>query len=348
MDKTLMNYLKGTAFILSLTLVTGCDLLKKKADTKSTESATSGMTLCTIDGEAVITEQEYKNSLAQMIQSNPYFKGASAESLPKELQRKFFEQLSMQALIEKHAIKHDIEKDPEYIKAYNETEKLLKRSLMVQIFEKKIYDGLKVTDEDINKYYNENKERFVKVAGGVLAQGIRFDSDAAATAFLARVKANAESFEKLAKADKNGKFKDFGRLGQEARGFQYEVVPGPVKETALSMTKLPGVEKVKSGKEFWVIKAWDKKETELFGLDEVKSHVEAMLKNNQFRDALDKRLKDLKAEFKVVTNESYFAEPKQEEPKADEPANTDEKPAAEAEEPKEEAPATEPAPAAAA
>jgi len=308
--------LNGSLLIASLVLFSSCDLIKKKdVVTPKTEAAAPGAALCTINGEPAITEGEFLNNLNQMIQANPYFKGATIDTLPKELQRKFFDQLAMQALIEKHSVKNNIETDPEFIKAYNETEKLLKRSLMVQLFEKKIYDNIKISDSDITKHYNENKDRFVKVAGGVLAVGARFDSDSQAKAFIGKVKADADEFEKLAKADKNAKFRDFGRVSQQGanKGLQYDIVPAPIKETVLGMTKLPGVEQVKIGNEYWVVRAWDKKETVLYDLEEVKTHVEAMLKNNKFRDALDQRLKELKGDFKVVVNEDYFKEKKADE-----------------------------------
>ena len=304
--------LKGSVMILSLTFMAGCDLFKKKeAETSAkmpSQATDSGATLGSINGEAVVSEADFLNNLQQMVQSNPYFRGATIESLPKELLRKFLDQLMTQALIEKYSVKNNIENDAEFIKAYNETEKLLKRSLMVQIFEKKIYDNLKVSDSDIKKHYAENKDRFVKVAGGVLAMGARFDSEKAADAFLAKVKTHLDDFEKLATADKSAKFRNFDRVTKESKGFQYEAVPAPVKETVLGMTKLPGVEKVKAGKDFWVVKAWDKQTTVLFELDEVKAHIESMLKNNLFKDALEARIKDLKKGFTIKVNEEYFKE----------------------------------------
>jgi peptidyl-prolyl cis-trans isomerase C len=310
MDTMTKNMLTSSALLASLMLSTGCDLLKKK-DTlapQTTEAAAqSGVSLCSINGESAITEGEYKRNLSQMLQANPYFKGASAESLPNELKRRFLEQLAMQAVIEKFSDKNGIENDPEFIKIFNELKDQVKRSIKVQLFEKRIYDGIKVADNDVTKYYNENKDRFVKVAGGVLAMGTRFDSEAQANAFLAKVKSNVENFEKLAKAEKAGKFRDFGRVSKEVRGgFQMEVVPTPIKDSVLSMTKLPGVDKIKAGKEYWVVKAWDKKDTVLFGVEEVKTHIEAMLKNNQFKDVIEKRMEELKKELKVVVNEDYF------------------------------------------
>jgi hypothetical protein len=310
MENMTKNVLTSSALVASLMLTAGCDLLKKKdtlAPQAETSSTKSGVTLCSINGEPAVTEGEYKQNLSQMLQANPYFKGASAESLPNELKRRFLEQLSMQAVIEKFSDKNGIENDPEFIKIYNELKEQVKRSIKVQLFEKRIYDGIKVADNDITKYYNENKNRFVKVAGGVLAMGVRFDNEAQANAFLAKAKQNVEGFEKLAKADAAGKFRDFGRVSKEVRGgFQMEIVPTPIKDSVLGMTKLPGVEKIKAGKEYWVVKAWDKKDTVLFGVEEVKTHIEAMLKNNQFKDAIEKRMEELKKEMKVVVNEDYF------------------------------------------
>lgn len=313
--------LKGSVMILSLTFMAGCDIFKsKEAATPakaSSQPVDGGATLASINGEAVISEADFLNNLQQMIQSNPYFRGATVESLPKELLRKFLDQLTTQALIEKYSLKNNVENDAEYIKAYNETEKLLKRSLMVQIFEKKLYDALKVSESDIKKHYDENKDRFVKVAGGVLAMGARFETEAAADEFLTKAKANMDDFEKLATADKSAKFKNFDRVTKESKGFQYETVPAPVKEAVLAMTKVPGVEKVKAGKDFWVVKAWDKQNTTLFELEEVKSHIESMLKNNLFKDALDARVKELKKDFSITVNEEYFKETNPQEPEAD-------------------------------
>lgn len=300
---------KGSMLVLSLALLGGCDLFKKKDSAKDesgvSKSSDEGVVLCTIDGEPAVKEGEFVASLTQMIQANPYFKGATIESLPKDLLRKFFDQLSTQALIEKHSVKNNVEKDPEYIKAYNETEKQLKRMLMVQIFEKKIYDSIKIDEADIKKYYDENKDRFIKAPGGVLVLGVAFDKEADANAFVDKAKA-AGDFEKLAKAS-SGKFKDFGRVSKEARGMQPDMVPAPIKEAALAMNS-SGVEKVKAGKEFWVIKVSDKQDSVLFDIGEVKSHVEAILKNNSYRDVLEKSVKELKDKHTVIVNDDYFKE----------------------------------------
>jgi hypothetical protein len=303
------NLAKCSLLSLSLVLLSGCFNKSDVETTKaSTDDADGGTVLCSINGKAVINEADFLNNLNQMIQSNPYFKGATADSLPKELQRKFFEQLVMQALIEEHANSNAIEKNPNFIKAYHEAEKQLKSALKVQVVEKEIYDSISVTDAEVTKHFDENKERFIKVAGGALAIGVRFDTDQAADAFLAKARGAGADFEKLGKEDKAGKFRDFGRVSKDARGgMQFEIVPAPIKEAVLAMPKYPHIEKVKSGKDIWVIKASDKKNTEFFELSEVRPHIENMLKSNKFKDVLDARLKDIRSKLTVVTNEQYFA-----------------------------------------
>lgn len=298
---------KGSLLSLSLVVLSGCSFSSKKDASSTSSTEDGGTVLCSINGKAVIKESDFLNNLNQMIQSNPYFKGATAESLPKELQLKFFEQLVMQSLLEEHANGNNIEKNPQYIKEYQDAEKQLKSALKIRVIEKEIYDGISATDEEVQKHFEENRERFVKVAGGALAMGIRFDTDSAADAFLAKARAAGADFEKLAKDDKIGKFRDFGRVSKDAKGMQFEIVPAPIKEAVLAMPKYPHIEKIKAGKDIWIVKASDKKNTEFFDLAEVRPHIENMLKSNKFKDVLEARIKDIRSKLSVVTNENYFA-----------------------------------------
>ncbi len=323
--------IKGSVILLSIALFPGCGVMDyfKKSDSKKTEAAAEvkgdGVVLCTVNGKPVIHESGFNKNINQMLQASPYFKGAGADSLPMSIKRKFFDELIKQELILVDANKTSIENDAEFIKAYNEMKELLQRSLKIQFFEKKLYDGIKVDDADVKKHYAENKEHYVKVAGGVLLAGVKFDQEAQATAFLGSVKSNVEGFDKLAKASKTGKFKEFGRVSKEARGFNFEAVPAPIKESALAANKFPMIEKVKVGKEFWVIKATDKKDTVYFDIDEIKPQVEGMLKNNKFKDVLDGKIKELRGANTIVVNEDYFKEKKGDEEDKKEEGNSPEK-----------------------
>ncbi|MCB9492990.1 MAG: peptidyl-prolyl cis-trans isomerase [Epsilonproteobacteria bacterium] len=286
------------------------EIIEEDTDKAVQEVADNSKPLCSIDGRAVITENEFNNSLTQMVQANPYFRGASADSLPVMIKRRFFDELVKQEVIVAHGIKNEIDKREEFIKAYNETKKLLKRSLYVQFFEKGIFDSVSVSEKDVEKYYNENKNRFVKVAGGTLVEGIKFDDEKQADEFLAKAKTNVVDFKKLATNTNEANFKDFGRISKNNnKEFGFDGTPEAVKEHVFNkMSKLPGVDKVKAGKEFWVVKASDKKDAEYFQLAEIKQQVEGILKNNTFREELDKNLKQVQNNFKVNINEDFFGE----------------------------------------
>jgi hypothetical protein len=220
-----------------------------------------------------------------------------------------------QELIIADAQKNDVEADPAFQKELEEMLKLVKRSLIVQFFEKKIFDGIEVTDSDVKKHYNENKDRYVKVAGGVLVCSVAFDNDAAAEAFKAKAPTDMQAFEKLARQETAGSFNDYGRVSKDARGEAgVEIAPKALKSAALALSDFPAVGKAKVGKQFHVFCAADPKETEFFGLDEIRTQVEGILKNNLFRDKLDDRLKSLSGSFEVTINEDYFNEKGKEAP----------------------------------
>ena len=131
----------SSAFAVALMFIAGCGDKDKSASVASGASDSSTV-LCKVDGKAVITETDFNNSVAQMMESNPYFRGAGAQGLPLSIKRRFFDELVKQELIIIDATKNNIEQDPEFKKSLEEMQKLVKRSLLVQVFQKKIYDGL--------------------------------------------------------------------------------------------------------------------------------------------------------------------------------------------------------------
>lgn len=311
LKKTSVKLLKTCSlFVLTLAIIPGCDLGKKDAPS----AAPAGKVLVKIDNKAVINEAEFNNNINQMLQANPYFKGAGAQSLPLSIKRKFLDELIKQELIIADATKSNLEQDAEFKKALEDMQKLVKRSLTVQFFEKKIYDGIIVEDSEVAKHFEENKERYVKNAGGVLVGAVRFDTDRDAETFLSKatsIKAYVD-FEKLAK-DKNAQFRSFGRVNNQQdaqRGYQFESVPAPIKDAALKAQTLPLVSKIKAGKDVWVIHASDKQDAEVFEMGEIKPQIVNMIKNNKFKDQLDKAISDLKTKMSVEVTEDFFKEKK--------------------------------------
>ncbi len=327
MKTTNMLLTHGSVMIIALSLFAGCGSLSKSSKDEKiapvaqvpNADSDGGTTLCSINGKPVINESDFMKSITQVLQANPFWRGAGgADALPLAIKRKFLDEMVKQELIIADAQKNNVEKDPAFTKELEEMLKLVKRSLLVQFFEKRIFDSIEVTNSDIEKHYKENKDRYVKVAGGVLVCSVAFDSESAADEFKAKAPSDMQAFEKLAKQETAGSFNDYGRVSKDARGEAgVEIAPKALKNAALGLKDFPGVGKVKVGKQFHIFCAADPKETEFFDLDEIRTQVEGILKNNQFRDKLDERLKSLSGSYEVSINEDYFNTKEQETPQGD-------------------------------
>ncbi|MFH0898425.1 MAG: hypothetical protein V1855_02510 [bacterium] len=323
MNKRFGLLVKGTILVTTLAIVPGCkfltDLFKKKEGEKTTvEEGKKGPILLSINGKTVIWESDFKKSLNQMLQANPYFRGAGINALPMSIKKKFFEELTKQELILRDAEQQGVEGNQEFIKAYEELKALAKRSLIIQFYEKGIFDHIDVSESEKTQHFQENKDRFVKTPGGILASGAKFSSEKAADKMVSKVESKKldeedflKEFDALAKDEKDAKFKNFGRVTEKAQGFG-DTTPAPIREAVFALQTLPAVEKVKVGKEIWVVAATDKKDPVFFEKEEIDSQLTNMLKNNKFREQLDKKIKDLQASTKIEVNETYFEEEKAE------------------------------------
>lgn len=337
-------FLKGTAFALMIALLPGCavmDFFKKKEEkTEDAQAAGADVTLCKINDKAVITKGDFDKRINQILQANPYFRGAGADMLPPQVKQNVFKRLVEEELLIHDADANKIESDAEFKKIYAEMKNLLKRSVKIQLTEKKIFDKIQIAEDDLKAHFEQNKDRYVKVAGGVLVTGIKFDTDAAANSFLVSAKSKIANFDELAKQNKAGKFREFGRVGKEAPAMGMETTPAPIKEAALSAQTLPSVQKVKVGKDVWVIKASDKKEPVYFELSEISEQLSGMLKNNKFKDEYAKVVKELEGKYKISTNDEFFKTPAKPEEAVEGQAETKEEAAPVENADKEDAPAT--------
>ncbi len=323
MERNTKVFVKLGVGILILTTVSGCkplfDLFKGKSEEKaktveveevevSTPSVSTGAVLLNIDGKPALRESDFDKHLNQMLQMNPYFRGASAESLPMQIKRKFFDELIKQEIILAWANQNNVAQDPEFIKSFEEMKNLVKRSLLVQRFESKIFDGIKVSDKEISDYFNSNKEKFVKEEGGVLLSGIKFTDKEKAAAFYDEVENKKSDFVELAKKADAKNFTDFGRISKDQKTPELVEVPALIKEKALALSNLPAVEKITVGRNIWVVYVSGKTEPQYFSIEEVKPQLESMLKNNKFRDAIEEKVQGIRGDFTVDINEDFFKE----------------------------------------
>ncbi|MCF7799666.1 hypothetical protein K9L05_04080 [Candidatus Babeliales bacterium] len=312
LDKNFSLFTSLSFGLLTALIFSGCDFSKKdstKDAAKKKEPAVSGeVVLLSINEKPVMKKSDFDKHLVQMTQMHPMLRGASPESLPKPLQKQLFNQLVKQEIAIAYATKNNFEKDPEFIKAFDEMKDLVKRSLLAQRFEAKILDGIKISDTEVEEFFNKDKEKYIKEPGGVSVEAISFKNPVQATDFIEKAKSDIDNFAKLAKSEKNGEFKDFGRVNKHERGPVVSGIPEKIKEKALSTSKFPSIDKIEINKVIWVIKVSDKKDDVFFSLDEIKPQLTEHLKTAKAREVFENKLKEIEKEFTVDINEDFFKE----------------------------------------
>jgi len=314
--KSVSLKLAGMAVIVSV--MSGCgfiDSIKNrffsKKETPQTFVADAsgedqrGPVVVLIDGDPVLHKTEVDAYLNQMLQFYPQLKQAmTAETMPVSFKETFLNKIIEQELIVAWAKKEKMEEQESFKKAFEEAVKLVRRHLMVQQFEKSLVDGIEVTDAEVRSDFDTNKARYIKSAGGIVLSALPFEKDLDATVFLNKVKGRESEFGTLAKTE-SAELKTFGRINQDT---DIRELPHAVKEAALKYKdSFPGVTSVRDGSVTWVLNVADKKETELFELDEIKGQIEGMLRNQKFQQALAGKLEELQGAFTVDIKKEHLA-----------------------------------------
>jgi hypothetical protein len=299
--RTVLGY---TAVTVGAILLVGCGGATK-------EVAKDDVVLLTINKKPVLTKTEFYKELSGMIGK------MDPAMLPKETQRKVMDDFACFKAVVEAAKKAGLNRDPEFIKTFEEQKNRLEEVTLVRFHDKKKFDELKVSVEDKRANYEQNKARYIKEQGGVVVMGVSFPDRPKAMAFYERAKglaAKADEFASLAKKEVAGKFREFGRVSKEATG--YSPVPATIKDAALRLAKLPSVDVVKDGKDTWVINVSDKKEPVFFNFEEIEDRIDNQLKVNKFMEQRTKMCEELKKELNVEINEAYFKDEKAEAPAA--------------------------------
>ena len=258
--------------------------------------------LLKINNDPAITKTEFYTELRAMAnQMDPAL-------LPKPTQRKVLDDLARFKTIVAAAEKEGIDNDSEFVKAYNEQKRRLKEVALVRFYEKKKFDEITVSEEEKKNHFEQNKSKLVKEQGGALVSGVKFDNRDKALSFYEKAKKqnSVEDFASVGKKEKDGNYREFGRVSEEAG--PYNMVPEDLKKAVLNLVKLPAVDVVKSGKETWVIYVSDRKDPVLFSYDEIEERIGNQLRVNKFMEKRNSLYDDLKKEFNVEFNEDFFSE----------------------------------------
>ena len=242
----------------------------------------------TVNGSS-ITDKDVAFTLAAM-------PGVTLEQLPKDTQRKVIDETINRKLLLDEAKKSGLDKTDEYKAALEE----LKNNLALDLWMKRIFDNIKVSDSEISDFYNKNKAEFA-VPAQVRAKHILVATEKEANDVIAALKglkddALVKKFEELAKSTDQGSAVNGGELGW----FGQSQMVKPFADAAFALKKGEVTQKpVKSNFGYHVILKEDSKAAGTVGLNEVKPQIEGSIKMEKFRNDIKKRGDELRAKAKV-------------------------------------------------
>jgi peptidyl-prolyl cis-trans isomerase C len=189
-----------------------------------------GNKVLAIVNQSEITEKDIQRSLLRFPEeTQEYYKTAEGK-------KQFLDQMINFELIYNYALNNDMKNDPEYI----EQVQLIEKDLLIQIGVKNIMADVDITEEEIQKYYEDNSQMF-KGAETVSAKHILVDTLDQMQEIKAEITAGmsfeeaAQKYSKCPSAAQGGSLGSFtkGRMVPEfeAAAFELKVdeISDPVK-----------------------------------------------------------------------------------------------------------------------
>ncbi len=228
-------------------------------------------------------------------------------NLPKQYQdivnsqkRNYLDDLIMEKLLYKKALKANIDKD-------RETQDLIaeatRKIIIAKLVEKDIEKQVKISDDEVRKYYDEHSEEFM-LPERWRASHILVDTPEEANAIKLKLSQGA-SFEDLAKEkSKDPTAKIGGDVGYFSKG---QLVPEFEEECyKLQAGEIGDIVKTQFG--YHVIKLTEKKSPEVQEFASVKDMIRREMERNKKKKLLEKMMADLKSSSKIVINEKVLEE----------------------------------------
>ena len=164
-----------------------------------------------------------------------------------------------------------------------------------------------VAEEEIQRYYKENKALFVEPQEIKIRQ-IIVDSEPVLREVLTKL-TEGESFEKLASTYNIGKFReDGGNLGYIRRG---QLAPSFIQfeEAAFSLKKKGEIsEVIKTPYGYHILRLEDMRGTALRPIDQVREKIRSFLQPKKKQEAYLEYVKEVKSRAKIIVNEKLWSE----------------------------------------
>lgn len=283
---------KFIAAVLCAAALFGCQGGTPSSDSKS-ESKKEGQVLAEVNGGS-ITTGDFNSELKNL----PEYLKAMADT--PEGRKEMLDTMVIRELILQQATKDGLDKGAEI----EEKLKDLKKRLIVEAFlKKKVETESQVSDADLQKFYDENKEKF-KTGEQIKASHILVKTEKEAKDVLAQIKAGG-NFEELAKKNSvdssSAKGGDLGWFGKGSMVPVFEKAALALKEGQVS-------DVVKSDFGFHIIKLTGKRPAGIRPLEEVKEQIKGAIMPTRQQEVFQKIKEELKKSAKITIKEDVLKE----------------------------------------
>ena len=273
--KKLIYLILAVAFVIP---VAGCGSRDKRIFAK-------------VDGET-ITVKDFNDRIAKLPKQY--------QDIVKAQKRNYLDDLIMEKLLYKKALKAGIDKDRETQEIISEA---TKKIIIAKLVEKEVEKVAKISDEEVRKYYDEHSEEFM-LPERWRASHILVETPEEANAIKQKL-AQGASFEELAREkSKDATAKIGGDIGYFSKG---QLVPEFEEECfKLQVGEVGNVVKTQFG--YHVIKLTDKKNPEVQEFSAVQDMIRRELEREKKKALLDKMMVDVKQSAKIAVNEKLMEE----------------------------------------
>jgi len=282
------NIFAATAVALSLALLVGC---QPKSSQEGSAPAKKGQTLAEVNG-GIITDQDFKKE----VETLPPYLRPMAETA--EGKKELLDTMIVREIIMQQAKKDGLDKSPAVAEKMEE----LKQRVIVEAFlKKKIEEQANISDADMQKFYDQNKDKF-KSSDQVRASHILVKDETAAQEILGQVKKGGK-FEELAKKHSidaaGAKGGDLGWFGKGSMIPEFEKVVFSMKEGEISSV-------VKTQFGYHIIKLTGKRPAGTRSFEESKELIKAKLLPEKQQEIFTKLKDELKKGAKLSIKEEVL------------------------------------------
>lgn len=252
--------------------------------------------LVEMDGKPVVTMADLDRDYQQVLQEQPQL--ASFEPFVKA---NLLQGLVQQAIVDRYIQEQGINDTAQYKKDKDLMMSLIDRRLNVKYFRDAF--PVTVTDAEIKEYFEKNKDiipDLIVSQGGVNTQGVSFEKEADAKAFLEKAKAGSDLEKTAADAKLKDAYRDFMLVNNQSVG----VAPA-IKNAVADLKKFPHVQMVKTADDtYWVLRSTGRTETEYRPFDEeVKMGLRQYIEQEKQMKVIEEKMAELKDAYKVVTHD---------------------------------------------